>query len=58
MSPFLKNITIDLSSFSLVAESLDEHPKGPSLFLHDAGYILVDSQMCARGMEVTGKQSA
>jgi hypothetical protein len=41
LSPFLKNMTIDLSLtseiISLVAEMLDKLPEGLSLLLDDAG---------------------
>jgi hypothetical protein len=49
-------LVIDLrDDVSLVAESLDELLEGLSLFLDDAGWVPVDSQMCTRGTEVTGE---
>jgi hypothetical protein len=54
----LKNMTMDLSStddIPPIAEMLDELPKGHSLLLYDASKVPVDSQMSARGTEVTGE---
>jgi hypothetical protein len=52
-------LVIDLlDDISLVAKSLDELSEGLSLLLDDTGLVPVDSQTCARGVEVTGEQPA
>jgi hypothetical protein len=60
MSPFLKNITIDLSATSRMmfffAKSLDEFQEGLSFLLDDTSQIPVDTQACACGAEGTGEQ--
>jgi hypothetical protein len=55
LSPFLKNMTIHLSSTSVMIEALNELPKGLSLLLDNTSQIPVNSQMCTCGAEVAGE---